>query len=69
MRSQNRVELLGTEEADTYKVFLPVAGGVLLGYQYTSKKWIEAKTFISDEMLGTNQVEKVEFLKGYKLGS
>jgi hypothetical protein len=67
IKPEGSTRLSRTDDKETFKIFMPVTGGVMLGYQYSDKKWLEGKTFISNEMLRGSQVEVVEFLKNYKL--
>lgn len=54
------------ENESKLNLFMPVNGGVALGFAYDDIHFIEMKTFVSDEMLRASQMEKLEFLRNYR---
>jgi len=66
LHSESYIKSSRTELGDL-KFFQPVNGGVILGTSHDEEKWMQMKTFISNDMLKATQVETVEYLKNYKL--
>jgi hypothetical protein len=54
-----------TESENKLNLFMPVKGGVALGFAYDTFRFIEMKTFVSDEMLRESQMETAEYLRHY----